>query len=76
MKDISAMTSIKTDDVISTLQVRGPIRTDLIHLTGCLHFDCVQSLGIIKYYKGQHLISVRYGGYVMPIVCKADGMLP
>lgn len=36
IKDISAMTSIKTDDIISTLQ----------------------SLGLIKYWKGQHIISV------------------
>jgi len=36
IKDISAMTSIKTEDIISTLQ----------------------SLGLIKYWKGQHIISV------------------
>lgn len=36
IKDISALTSIKTDDIISTLQ----------------------SLGLIKYWKGQHIISV------------------
>jgi len=36
IKDISAMTAIKTDDIISTLQ----------------------SMGLIKYWKGQHLISV------------------
>lgn len=36
IKDISAMTCIKTEDIISTLQ----------------------SLGLIKYYKGQHIISV------------------
>lgn len=36
IKDISSLTSIKTDDIISTLQ----------------------SLGLIKYWKGQHIISV------------------
>ncbi len=36
IKDISAMTAIKTDDIISTLQ----------------------SLNLIKYWKGQHIISV------------------
>jgi len=36
IKDISAMTAIKTEDIISTLQ----------------------SLGLIKYWKGQHIISV------------------
>jgi histone acetyltransferase MYST1 len=36
IKDISAMTAIKTEDIISTLQ----------------------ALGLIKYWKGQHIISV------------------
>jgi len=36
IKDISCMTSIKTEDIINTLQ----------------------SLGLIKYWKGQHIISV------------------
>ena len=36
IKDMSVMTCIKTEDIISTLQ----------------------SLGLIKYYKGQHIISV------------------
>ena len=36
IKDISSMTSIKTEDIISTLQ----------------------SLNLIKYWKGQHIISV------------------
>jgi len=37
IKDISCMTSIKTEDIINTLQ----------------------SLGLIKYWKGQHIISVN-----------------
>ena len=52
IKDLSTMTSITQGDIISTLQVFvKPTLMRIYH-----HF--VQSLNLVKYWKGQHVICV------------------
>lgn len=54
IRDLSKMTSIKTEDIISTLQ----------------------ALHLIKYYKGQHVISLTPQGpvFFFEFVCEAENL--
>jgi hypothetical protein len=56
IKQLSEMSAIKTDDIISTLQV-GPVALE--HSSSMTQFAALwQALNLIKYWKGQHMISV------------------